>query len=104
MSVSRMNIGLAAVAVLALSLSLPASPAEAQVTYGPWRQTSDCRPARTHSGVGGTQLPRASAGVTQECVWVRDVTSCPRIRDRLRHPIQCTTRRQSQRSILEPRS
>ena len=104
MAISGKHLALAAAAVLAAGLALSAGSAEAQVTYGEWRVTNDCRPARTQSGVGGTQLPRASAGVTQECYWVRSVRDCPRIRDRLMHPIQCSTRsqRSPRRSILPP--
>lgn len=70
------------------------SPSLAQVQYGPWRKTNDCRTIRVPVGPGGGQIevpqvPVPGRSRSMECKWVREVTDCPRIRDRLRHPIQC---------------
>lgn len=92
-------------AALVTIAALPA-PAAAQIQYGSWRATSDCRPARVPSGVGrNVRLPQAPGGTqAMECTWERDVTDCPRIRDNLRHPIRCATRKQrSGYSLYAPR-
>jgi hypothetical protein len=76
---------------------LKPSDARAQVQYGPWFQTNDCRPLSPPVGAfrGGVRLPSApGAKQAQECRWQRSIEDCPRVRDLLRHPIRCTTRRQ----------
>lgn len=81
------------------------SPASAQVQYGPWRKTTDCQTARAPSGVGRSaiQLPSIGAPATA-CVWEREVRDCPRVRDKLAHPIQCSTRKQrSSYTTIPPR-
>ena len=102
MTVSKRVVWLA-VAALALTAA-PVQTVEAQVRYGAWRNTGECRNARTTSGFGGTELPSASGQRAQQCRWERTVESCPRVRDKLRHPIRCSTRRQTQWSIGQPRS
>lgn len=73
-----------------------AAPAAAQVQYGPWKKTNDCRPMKVPSvGFGRPNVPRVpGTDQAMECKWEREVTDCPRIRDKLRHPIRCTTKRQ----------
>lgn len=78
------------------------SPAAAQVQYGPWQQTDDCRTIRAPVGPGGGQIELPQVPVpgrprSLECKWERQVTNCPRIRDRLRHPVQCTSKKDSSR-------
>lgn len=71
------------------------TPALAQVEYGPWRKTNECRAARAPSGLGGPELPQAGGGTkAHECKWEREVRDCPRVRDKLRHPIRCGTKKQ----------
>ena len=81
----------------ALPLATLASvPAQAQISYGPW-QRGKCEAARAESGVGRSDpLPYAcgGSGRPQSCQWSREVRDCPRLRDKMRHPIQCSTRRQ----------
>lgn len=71
--------------------------AQAQISYGSWQNTNDCRTLRAPSGFGrgNIELPQAG-GVPRamECRWQRDVRDCPKIGDKLMHPIQCTRRRQ----------
>ena len=74
------------------------SPTLAQVQYGPWQKTDVCQTIRVPVGPGGGQIEVPQVPVpgrerSMECKWQRQVTECPRIRDRLRHPIQCTTKR-----------
>lgn len=92
MTVARIAIALS----LAVAAAIP-GPAAAQVQYGSWSRTSDCRPAKMPVGPGRGMVPLPSAGGSgaTECKWVRDVQDCPRIRDNLRHPIQCATRKQT---------
>ncbi len=76
-----------------------AAPAAAQVQYGRWEKTDICRTIRAPVGPGRSQIEVPQVEVpgrerSMECKWERKVTDCPRIRDRLRHPIQCTTKRQ----------
>ena len=75
------------------------TPAAAQLQYGPWQKTSDCRTIRVPVGPGGgnVEVPQITVPGQEramECKWERQVTECPRIRDRLMHPIQCITKRQ----------
>lgn len=85
-------------ALVGFSLVTTALPGEAfaQLQYGPWRKTGECRPASppVGPGRGGVRLPKAVGGSgAEECKWERDVTDCPRLRDKIRHPIQCTRRK-----------
>ena len=89
--------------VLGIALALSgigvATPAYAQLQYGPWQKTIDCRTIRVPVGPGGSQIEVPQVTVpgqprSMECRWERQVTECPRIRDRLRHPIQCITKKQ----------
>ena len=69
----------------------------AQVRYGSWQKTSDCRTLRAPAGPGRgrVELPQAPGSrQALECRWERKVEDCPRVRDKLRHPVRCTTRRQ----------
>ena len=81
------------------------SPAHAQVQYGPWRKTNVCRPASPPSGFfrGGVQMPHAPGSKgAEECKWTREVEDCPRIRDKVRHFIRCSSRRQDTDYTLFP--
>ncbi len=98
---SRVFVSFAAAAFLLSPIATP--PAAAQLQYGPWQKTSDCR--RPKLPRGGPTIPQVP-GVqpTMECKWERTVTDCPRVRDKLRHPIQCATKKQkSGYSVLAPR-
>ena len=56
------------------------SPANAQISYGPWLKTNDCRTARAPSGVfrGAIELPQADGGErAKDCKWARTVEDCP---------------------------
>ncbi len=82
----------------ALGLIVTAIPSQAlaQLQYGPWRNTGECRPASppVGPGRGGVRLPKAVGGKgAEECKWEREVTDCPRLRDKIRHPIQCSRRK-----------
>lgn len=103
---ARFNCILATTGGVLLSLAI-VSPANGQIRYTPWRQTSDCRAARAPSGAfrGNTVIPQTAGGSqARECKWVRDVEECPRIRENIRHPIQCATRKQqSGYSLFQPR-
>ena len=91
----------AAILAFGSSAIIAVEPAAAQVTYGAWSNTGDCRNARVTNGLGGSaEVP--SFTPVQRCLWSRDVISCPRIRDNLRHPIRCSTRRQTMWSISQP--
>ena len=90
----------------AVIAALVPSTASAQVRYGSWHTTGDCRTARAPSGAfrGNSELPQTGGSLARECKWERDVEECPRIRDNLRHPIQCMTRKQkSGYSLFAPR-
>jgi hypothetical protein len=92
----RRAVTAAAIAGCTIVMVAPTS-AEAQIRYGPWQRTSDCRSAPSTVGPGGDRirLPQAPGGSgTPACRWERAVEDCPRIRDRVLHPIRCTTRRQ----------
>lgn len=100
------NFIVTAIAITFASLS--SIPALAEVQYGPWQKTSDCRTARMPVGPGRGQveLPR-TPGTEQamECKWLRIVNDCPNLRDKLRHPIRCVTKKQiSDYSQWEPRA
>lgn len=91
---SRMVVALGACIA---GTALLAPSAHAQVRYGPWFQTNDCRSLSPPSGPfrGGVRLPSAPGGrQAQECRWERSIEDCPRVRDVLRHPIRCSSRRQ----------
>ena len=96
---------LAPVAVCAFALA--ATPAAAELKYGPWTQTEKCYDASPPVGPGrqGVKLPRAVGGKgARECVWVRTVLECPKMRDKILHPGKCTgkVREQRKRSISRP--
>ncbi len=96
-----------AVGFALVGIALP-TQATAQVEYGPWRKTNDCRPASPTSGFfrGNVRLPQAPGGgnPATECKWEREVRDCPRVRDNLRHPIRCGSRRQQAGySLFAPR-
>lgn len=98
--------------VLSFAVSLGgigmATPAQAQLQYGPWQKTNDCRTLRAPVGPGSSQIELPQVTVpgrerSMECRWERQVTECPRIRDRVRHPIQCYTKKQrSDYSVYSP--
>lgn len=94
----KLPIALAAVAgSAAIAASLP-GPASAQLQYGSWRKTRDCRPASPPVGFGrgSVRLPQTPGGKgAEECKWEREVLDCPRLRDKIRHPIQCAKRKQT---------
>lgn len=92
-----MHVSRSLFVALAMVAGMCASSAAAQIRYGPWvKDARSCRPARSTSGFGSVQLPQAPGGErAQSCRWYRNVEECPRIRDRLRHPIQCSRREQS---------
>jgi hypothetical protein len=94
--------------LVAVSLGLLATSAVAQIEYGPWRQTSQCRPASPPAGPGRGRvtMPYAPGGsAPMECTWEREVRDCPRFRDNVRHPIRCSTGRQrSGYSQFQPRN
>lgn len=78
-----------------VATALP-GPALAQLEYGPWRNTGECRHASPPVGPGrrAVRLPRAVGGKgAEECKWEREVINCPRLRDKVRHPVQCTRRK-----------
>ncbi len=80
-------------------------PLSAQLSYGSWQKTTECRPAKAPSGFnrGAINLPQAPGGSqAQECRWTRTVEDCPRIRDKLMHPIQCTRKKQVSDFTIQP--
>jgi hypothetical protein len=81
-----------AFACLAAAFLVP-TKATAQVEYGPWHQTNNCRDASppVGPGRGRVTMPSAGGAHARECTWEREVRNCPRIRDNLRHPIRCAT-------------
>lgn len=103
--IRRIPTGVMTVSALLLA-ALP-MPALAQVQYGPWQRTNDCKRASAPSGLfrGGVQLPQAGGGTqAMECKWERDVQDCPRVRDKLAHLIRCTTRRDKAGYSINPPS
>lgn len=93
---------------IAAGVGIP-TEASAQIRYGSWRNAGNCDPAPPPTGPGrrGVVMPQARGGATaQECDWVRQVEECPRLRDVVRHPGQCTgrVREQRTRSVGQPRS
>ena len=81
------------------------TPAHAEIRYGPWQKTSDCRTARAPSGMfrGAVTLPQAGGGGNaMECKWAREVQDCPTLRDHLAHPIVCAKKRQQSDYTLFP--
>jgi hypothetical protein len=101
----RVSYGIGLMAVVGLALS--AQPAAAQLQYGPWVNTNRCEDASPPVGVGrkAVKLPRAVGGQgAKECLWVRQVIDCPRLRDKVLHPGKCTgkVREQKEWSIGRP--
>jgi hypothetical protein len=81
-----LTLGVAGSTGVLLAVALTATPAQAQTTYGPWFETSDCKAQRA----GPRYLPRGPAmpgspqvgggyASAQECRWERSVTTCPRL-------------------------
>jgi hypothetical protein len=88
-------------------ICVAATPAAAQLEYGPWVNTGECKPASPPVGPGRqrVRLPQAPGGSgAKECLWVRQVLDCPRVRDVIRHPGKCTGKVREQRewSIYRP--
>jgi hypothetical protein len=85
------------------------TPALAQLQYGPWVNSGQCKRAPPPSGPGrqGLEMPQAvgGSGPAQECLWTRQVTDCPRLRDKIMHPGKCSgkVREQRKRSHGPPR-
>lgn len=95
------------VASVILAISVAPTPSRAELQYGPWRNSGECRPASppVGPGRGGVQMPRAPGGKgARECLWERQVLDCPKLRDVIRHPGKCTgkVRRQTKWSIHSP--
>ena len=93
----RLLLAITGAAGLVCASMTLSSAASAQVRYGSWQKTSDCRTLRAPAGPGrgGVELPGApGARQAMECKWERKVEDCPRLRDKARHPIRCTTRMQ----------
>lgn len=91
------------IVVIGILATADVKPAMAQITYGTWVNTGECRAPRTTSGVGSAQLPRTpGAAPTAQCRWSREVKSCPKLSDKLIHPIQCSTKKQTKWSIGRP--
>ena len=54
-------------------------------------------------GRGLVRLPQAPGGQqAYECIWVREVVDCPRIRDKVMHPLQCSRRQDRSGYTLFP--
>jgi hypothetical protein len=82
------------VAAALASGPLSSQPALADVKYGPWIKTSDCRPLQK----GGNLLPYAPGGSGRptECKYQREVQECQTMGDKVRHWIRCfITRRET---------
>jgi hypothetical protein len=82
------------IAAASAVLTAGAAISYAQIKYGPWR-AEQCEPLRSETGPGRSPaLPQTPWGKqAQSCKWCREVVECPRIRDKLRHPIQCARRK-----------
>jgi hypothetical protein len=104
------RFALAASALSGTFMMLVSQPATAQVEYGKWKITSDCRTIRAPVGPGRDQIEVPQVPVpgrerSMECKWERDVIKCPRLRDKARHPIRCSTGKQtSGYSLWEPKA
>jgi hypothetical protein len=87
-------------------LAAAAAPASAQLQYGKWRKTDVCRPASppVGPGRGKVRMPETPfGGKVRECKWEREVLDCPRLRDKILHPIQCRKRKQtSDYTVFQP--
>jgi hypothetical protein len=93
--------------IAVLGFGVTAQPAAAQLEYGPWVKTTECEDPKVPVGPGGrnVKLPRAVGGSgAKECVWVRQVIDCPRLRDKVLHPGKCTGKVREQRkwSVSRP--
>lgn len=87
----------AAVVALALAGLLMPGQADAQLRYGPWKVVGGtCEEQRIVGPFGNGPISPEVPGATPflTCKYCREVEECPRLRDKLRHLIQCTRRLQ----------
>jgi hypothetical protein len=92
--------------IFASAICLIGQPAHAELQYGPWTQTRDCRTVNLKGVLGrsGIPIPTGTGASRQECKWEREITDCPKISDKLAHPIKCFRKRElSGYSEYQPR-
>lgn len=100
---NRQYVNLTVLAVMTLAAT--ASPVSAQLRYGQWQvKPNTCEAQRLDGPFGnGPISPRVpETKEFQTCNYCRAVEDCPRLRDKLRHPIQCTKKQQCRRSSAGP--